>query len=202
MMLWNAITVERVKAVAALIQAFGFIGAALLAYTLARKLEQHKYGIRRREIMFSKFHEKRLATLESLSELQGRLLYETSELLYFGGFKEPVPHEENESREAHLERSFAPRHKDISDALLELQHALESGIVYLPEPIYLRLTKFGAAISELVRTYTSRMLKARHESADYLRFGDEARAKFKELEAERHETVKLLRSYLENNEMA
>jgi hypothetical protein len=86
MIFWSAITVEHVKAAAALIQAFGFIGAAWLAYTLAQKLEQHKYRIRVSEIMFSKFHEKRLATLESISALQGRLLYETSELLYFGGF--------------------------------------------------------------------------------------------------------------------
>ena len=40
--LWSTITVEHVKAGAALIQAFGFIGAAILAYKLAQTLEEHK----------------------------------------------------------------------------------------------------------------------------------------------------------------
>ena len=200
-LLWDAITVEHVKAAAALIQAFGFIGAAVLAYKLAQKLERHKYKIRINEIKFAKFHEKRLETLEAISAIQGKILYETSELVFYGGVKEVLERGEGETREAYLERSFAPRHKDITAALLELDHAQWSGIVYLPDPIYERLTKFRVAITALVRTYTSKMLEPRHDSEFYGKLSEDAIARFNELKAERDEIVKLVRSHLERDEV-
>jgi hypothetical protein len=199
--LWEMITIERVKAAAALVQAFAFIGAAWLAYKLAQKLETHKYEIRVREIMFSKLHEKRLETLESISAIQGKILYETSELLFFGGLKETIPKREDEDREAYLQRVHEPRHKDITSALFELYLAQESGIVYLPDPIYEKLTDFRVAISDLVRTYSMKIEQRGLESEIYGQIGDEARAKFKELKAERNEIVKLVRSYLERDGM-
>lgn len=196
MTIWNWITLDGIKTFAAVVQAFGFLLGAVLAYRFARELEHHKYKIRVTEIKFTKFHEKRLSTLESISAIQGKLLYETSELLYIGGWKERVPRNDNEDRESYLERSFAPRHVDITAALFELRQSQEIGIVYLPDPIYIKLTRFREAISELVQTYTLRMLERRKESAEYAQIWNEADAKFKAIEAERLEIVNITRTYI------
>jgi len=188
-------TVEQVKTFAALVQSVGVIFAAYLAYDLAKRLERHKYRIRVSEIMFTKFHEKRMATLESVLTLQGNVLFETMKLLFIGIPKDSPPSVDGESREKTLNREFEVRCKEINDALIALYHAQETGRVYLPDTVYEDLSLFRQEVADIVQKYTLKMVEPRRN--DYFEIGDEARNRFKALTPKRDATVKLVREYLE-----
>jgi hypothetical protein len=191
------VSTEHVKAIASVLQAVGVIFAAFLAYRFARRLESHKYGIRVSEIMFTKFYEKRLSALEAISTLQGKIIYEASPLFLIGTGKEIPAPEEGEDRQSYLRRLNEPIQKTVQALLLELHHAQQAGIVYLPDDIMARFDGFRLKIADLIRNYCSRLQEKGLDGPPLWEMNDRATKEFQELEADRVRMAKEVRAYLE-----
>ncbi len=189
--LLNKITIEHVKTLAATIQAVGVFIAAFLAYKLTKKLEEHKYDMRLKEIMHANTHKRRLETLENISALMGKLLFEMRDIapnLNNSG-KPPIEKIESENREDDLQRYFADRKKAFDAVCLELFHTCESGSIYLPDELQERLEGFRINVIRVIDAYCPGMLEPRKRSDAYRQLDEDFVEGWNRMRMERKEIV-------------
>jgi hypothetical protein len=191
---YETLTVERVKAIAALIQALGFIVAAKLAYKLGRKLEEHKFEMKLKEIMHANTHKRRLETLEKISELMGKVLFDLEEITPNLGSPKASPEwNEGEEREEYFRRFFKQRVDDYNQSLRNLFDTCESGFMYLNPELYKMLYDFRIECTLAIQSYQPRMLEKHHDSNFYHNLDKEFRAACHKMRLERGRIVDLMK---------
>ncbi len=156
------ITTEHIRTLAALIQAlgvFGVIAAAFLAYWLNLSLEEKKFELKLREIIYANTEKRRLEVLEKISELTGKLIFEMRYVpVMFDELKPTVEKMENESHESWLGRHFSARTRSLDAVNLELYHAEEAYSIYLPEDLVDRLQQYRMSLSPIVGTFIKKKM--------------------------------------------
>lgn len=107
-------TNDNIRTTAAVIQAFGVIIGAVLAYNFAKRLEKHKFEMKLQEIMHANTQKRRLETLENIVSLMGNILYAMREIpLVFTNHKASVENIEGENIQDWMQRQYAERYKDF-----------------------------------------------------------------------------------------
>jgi len=99
--------------------------------------------MRLKEIMHANTQKRRLETLENISGLMGKVLFEMRDIApNLGSPKVPVERKDGESREDWLQRHYSERLKTFNEEFLKLFHACEAGYIYLPDELYDQLESF------------------------------------------------------------
>ncbi len=146
--------VERVKAIAALIQAFGVVIAAILTYRFARKLESHKSDMKLKEIVHAENHKRERESLEKINRLMAKMVFKLGLVPPFFNDPEPVPdRQDDESFEQWHQRRFRIKIKAFNEAILELNHGEEEASIYLTSELQERLEKFRQQAVNVLNVY-------------------------------------------------
>ena len=146
--------VERVKAIAALIQAFGVVIAAILTYRYARKLESHKSEMKLKEIVHAENHKRERESLERINRLMAKMVFKLGLVPPFFNDPEPVPdRKDDESFEQWHQRRFPIKIKAFNDVILKLNHAEEEASIYLTPEMQERMEKFRQQAVNVLSVY-------------------------------------------------
>jgi hypothetical protein len=199
--IWNFVTTERVKTVAAIVQAFGFIVAAWLAYSLSKRLEDHKFEMKLKEIMHANTHKRRLETLENIAGLMGKLIFEMSAMVpSLGTLKEQSPQRSDETYEDFEERVFRESQKDFHKAVLDMFFTVESGLLYINNDLLHKLYQFEEHAADVIGKYHNGK-KEKHPDDPLFRsrLSEEAMTGYRNVRKERDEIIPLLRKLIQEN---
>ncbi len=200
--LWENVTTERVKTAAALIQSFAayaVIGAAVLAYWLNKRLEDHKFQMKLKEITVTNTHKRRLEALEKIGEFMGRLLFDLWSFLPLPVWSHDSPvsqHAEHQELTEYYKKFYEQRKSQFDESLDKLFCACEGGFIYLPRELYRRLTEFRTDCTVVASQYRSNVRERSHDS-DYSRGYDSTlRDQCRNLQDERDKIIQMIKDEL------
>ncbi len=154
---WAGTTNERLKTLAAFVQASGFLVAAILTYRYGRKLEHHKFDMRLKEITHANTHKRRMESMERISGYLGKVVANLAKVPPFFDYfdLDPLPPQvmvgvTTENRE---ERRSRYRLGQYHQSILDLREATEEGCIYVNESNYELIQKFITDTENLLRKF-------------------------------------------------
>ncbi len=155
--LWVRTTNDRLKTLAACIQALRFVAAAFLTYRYGRKLEHHKFDMRLKEITHANTHKRRMESMEKISGQMGKVLANLALVPpfvdYYGLDPLPSPEMEGANPEDREERRSRFRLKQYYQAKLNLMEAAEEGYIYVDDVNHSLIEAFLSDTDDLLKKF-------------------------------------------------